>query len=418
MSEEIAAGHFKVISCLLENYDRSKKLEIYGLVASFRITEGMSQVAMSATMAILDTQNLIDDFPLQGEEFVTFTIGDFYGTEKTYEFQVYAISPVEQDYASKKLTYSLALYTKDFLKTESTEIRRSYLGPIKRTAETIFDEYFSGDKPLDIETTDGTQTIVIPALTPFESLVFLARKAYTEKSPSATFRFFETRDDFKFVTYEELIARVDTNALSEDKIYTYYDPKLNNSTPAFAMQNLIDYKVTRRFNLLNEMRQGGMISRSVVLDLSKKTIEEPIYKHYESRSDQESVDENQRPLHSSRFIQDHFSDDNVIQSYIVFKDTTKPESYYESILPRRMSSNYYLNSIGIYAKAYGSFKINVGDIIQIDLPRPGAATGNVEEHDTYSGFYIVESLNHTYELGGDWKVEMNLIKDALKGSAA
>lgn len=416
MAREIGAGHFDLKSCLIQNYDRSKTTDISNLITSFTITEGINQVMISCTLNLLDTTNLLDDFPIQGEELVTIEIEDFFGTEQSYEFQVYKISPVQQDYASKKLLYSLSMYSLDFMRTETFEVRKSYTGNIETTVSDIYAEYFTGNKDMDTEQTDGVQTLVIPALTPFESMLFLARKAYTQASPSATFRFFETRDDFKFVTYEELISRVDRNNIPEEKMYTYYDPKTMESTPEESMKNLLSYQVTKRFNLLSEARSGAMINRTLLLDLSKKTIEETEYKHYEERDGQKSVDVTQKPLHSSRFIEDFFTEDNILQSYIVFKDTTKPESYYDEILPRRVSTNYYFNAINVYAQAYGSFKFNVGDVIKIDLPRPSAETGDIEDHETQSGFYIVETIKHRYEMSGRWIVDMNLIKDSLKGT--
>ena len=418
MAREIGPGHFDIKSCTIQNYDKSKTTDISNLISSLTISEGINQVMISCVLNILDTTNLIDDFPIQGEELITVEIEDFYGTEHTYEFQVYKISGVQQDYASKKLIYSLSLYSIDFMRTEAFEVRKSYTGTIETTADDIYREYFTGNKEMFVEQTDGVQTLVIPALTPFESMLFLARKAYTQKSPSATFRFFETRDDFKLVTYEELISRVDRNNMPEEKTYTYYDPKTMESTPVESMKNLLAYQVTKRFNLLSEIRSGAMINRTLLLDLSKKTIEETEYKHYEERDEQESVDETQRPLHSSKFIEDFFTEENILQSSIVFKDTTKPESYYDEILPRRLSTNYYFNAINVYAQAYGSFKFNVGDVIKIDLPRPSAETGEVDDHETYSGFYIVESLKHKYEMSGRWIVDMNLIKDSLKGSGS
>ena len=418
MAKEIGAGHFELKSCQIQNYDRSKTNDISELITGFTITEGIGQVMVSCVISVLDTTNLLDDFPIQGEELVTIELEDFFGTEQTYEFQVYKISPVQQDYASKKLMYSLSMYSLDFMRTEAFEVRRSYTGNIETTVSDIYEEYFTNNKDMDIEQTDGVQTLVIPALTPFETMLFLARKAYTQASPSATFRFFETRDDFKFVTYEELLARVDRDNIPEEKTYTYYDPKTIESTPAISMKNLLSYQVTKRFNLLGEFRSGAMINRTLLLDLSKKTIEETEYKHYEERDNQKSVDATQRPLHSSKFIEDFFTEDNILQSSIVFKDTTKPESYYEDILPRRISTNYYYNAINVYAQAYGSFKFNVGDVIKIDLPRPSAETGDIEEHETYSGYYIVETLKHKYEMSGRWIVDMNLIKDSLKGSGS
>lgn len=413
-NESPTAGYYELRSVFMKNYDGSKDIELTRVVYNFRLVEGIDEGVIRAQISIVDSSNLIDAFPIRGEEFISITLADFYDVEKTYEFHVYSISPVKVDRSSSKQDYTLFLYSKDFVKTESTEIRRSYEDALSRTALTIYEEYFTGEKPLDLQPTDGTVPIVIPAMTPYEAMNMLAKKSYAQSTPSSIFKFFETRDDYKFITLEELISRVDRGSIPQEKIYTYEDPKLSESSPEVAMQNMISYTPFSRFNLMNEMRQGGMINGITRLDLSKKTIEEITYKHYENLDQYASTDGERRRYHSENFQRDFFGEDNILTRYIVFDDTTKPESYYDEILPKRISNNYYLSSISIGIEVYGSFKLNVGDLIEIKMPNPVVdTTGVTEEHDSISGYYLVNRMEHNLQ-EQTWTTNIILIKDALR----
>lgn len=415
MSEEsLTPGYYELRSVYMKNYDGSKEVELTRIVFNFRLIEGISEGVIRAQISIVDSGNLLDAFPIRGEEFISITLSDFYDTEKTYDFHIYSVSPVKVDQSSTKQEYTLFLYSKDFVKTEATEIRRSYEDSFSRIANNIYEEFFSGDKPFDVQDTDGSNLIVIPAMTPYETLMMLAKKSYAQNTPSSIFKFFETRDDYKFITTEELITRVDRSSLPREKIYTYEDPKLSESQPDIAMQNMISYTTMTRFHLLNEMRQGGMINGLTRLDLSRKTIEEIVYKHYENLDQYASTDGERRRYHSEGFQRDFFDEENILSRYIVFDDDTKPISYYDEILPKRISNDYYLNSININIEVYGSFKLNVCDLIKIEMPNPVVdTTGGPEEHDSISGYYLVNRMEHNLQ-EQMWTTQISLMKDALR----
>lgn len=408
MEEGLKAGFFKIKSCLLSTYDASKRLEISNMVYKFTISEGIFQTAIQASLSLYDTLNIVDGFPLRGEELISLEIEDFYGESETYLFHVISIGPVTVNSSGVGQDYVINLMSPEYVRTEATEIRKSYTGAPHMIGEEIHREYFQSTKRFNYEFTAGSGTYVIPAMTPFEAMDFLARKAYSSSNVSSYFYFFETREDFKFTTLENLI----TDGANNYETYNYVDPKQSGSLPAEAMKNIISYRNNSRFNVLEEMRAGAQISRTFTVDLALKTVNKDVYKHYEKLEETRHTEANFRQYHSDAFNRDFYSDDNVISSWIVFNDTTKPESYYADILPRRVASEYYYKTISLSVTLYGSWKLNVGDLVEINIPDPEVGTTTENPHRSLSGKYIVENLYHRMDENG-WRVEANLIRDTM-----
>ena len=204
MAESKGPGDFSFKSMLLSNYSKSKTLDLSDLVYDIGIEESVDSVTMSGHISIIDSQNIIDNFPILGEEEIYMAIEDFYGNTQELYWHVTNISPISVNSDSGTQEYSLMLRTKDFVQTERLEIKRSFRTPLYMTAQTVFDDYFNTDKPIEIEETSGDQTIVIPAKTPYETMMFLARKSFSIQNPSSTYNFFESRNGFKYVTTENL----------------------------------------------------------------------------------------------------------------------------------------------------------------------------------------------------------------------
>ena len=407
----VRAGHYLIKSCKLSNFDNSKSIDISNLIYRFELSEGIFQQVIQARLYLYDTLDLIGGFPLIGEEGIFITIQDFYGEDKSYLFHVNSIGPITTNVTSTGQDYSLELFTREYVISEANEIREAFVGSPATISKDIHAKYLQTSKPFNYEFTSTSGTYVIPAMTPFETIDFLSRKSYSQTNKSSYFYFFETRDDYKFTTMEQLIK----DGRSNIKEFNYIDPTTvgKGTDQEFIMQNLISYRVEKRFNTLAEMRTGASVSRTFLIDLSKKTYEEFEYKHYENENNLEKTDGNfAESYHTGRFNQNIFSDKNIIESWIVFKDTTKLEDYYKEILPLRNSSEYFMDSIAITAKLHGRWSMNVGDMVRLTLPRSDAGDENLPDTGM-DGDYLVESLNHTYNEDG-WEIEMKLIKNALK----
>src|SRR6056300_875078 len=126
MTDKVKAGFYNIQECLLFNYDKSKTLDISNMVYKFVISEGIFQRVLQAQLYLFDTLNIIDGFPLLGEEKIQLTIEDFYGEQKTYLFHITTVGPVSVSSNGVGQDYALFLFSTEYVKSEANEIRRSY----------------------------------------------------------------------------------------------------------------------------------------------------------------------------------------------------------------------------------------------------------------------------------------------------
>ena len=427
-NESVSIGKFEITKCTLTKWDGSDPVAFGDLVIEFHFLESIEEQAVRGHLAVLDAVGLLDDYPIIGEEFVEISYTDSYQRELTQKFHVYSVTEGDIDNQGQKQLYHLNIHSLDFIKTESVEIRKSYRGPISSSVQDIFDEYFDlGGKGLEIEETTNEATIVVPSLTPWSAINLLAKKSFSDKSESSHYIFFESRVGYHYKTYEYLFqeGRVLATIGTEDganstRSFKYYEPRLESRDRLIAnMQTIRDIRIQTRFNLIDDLRSGSMLSEVTTLDPATQTANTVIYQYDEQFDEFVHTDERSKKPHTSDFLKDYFdSEDNIRARFVLFDDTTRvPKgegTKYNEIMPRRVSSFGMMNRITITATIYGRNDLFVGDMIHIDLPQFKTATESSEVNRNLSGFWLIKNMSHVMK-ETVWNSHLILVKDSYRG---
>lgn len=414
MSDSIEPGGYILKKCSLSNHDGTKTVSIGDMINTIEIEEDISKVCIQGFITITDAVNIIDNFPIIGEEILTLEVEDFYEQVVTYQFHVYAIDTLATNNTGTLQVYVLRIYSKDFIKSESVEISLAYRGKISESVKSIYDEHFISNKVIEIEETLGEQTFVVPNLTPIETILMMASKSFSDVYKSSNFVFFERKDKYFFGTHEKLFE----DGQDTERKYFYSSVNSDIEDRAEQMNKIQAFSLNKRMNLLEEMRSGAAISRVIKLDLATKSYENLDYKHYERVKDYKHTDSITKDYHSEAFNQDFFGEDNITNDYLVFQDSTRQDQQsYQDIVSQRLSTSYYLNSIAMYIKIYGANNINVGDLIRFELQDLSSANDYTKNHATLSGLYMVSTIKSVYD-GTRWDMTIGLLKDSLKGEGA
>jgi hypothetical protein len=418
-NENVSIGKYEIVSCFLKKWDGSNEKNIANLITEFAFTESIEDQAVNGYIIVLDAVGLIDTYPVIGEEILEIKYKDTYENEKSGKYHIYRMDNNQFDFQGQKQAYILKFHSLDFIRSESLEIRKSYRGEISQSVQDIFDEYFDkGGKELDKEDTTNEATVVVPAMTPWQTINLFTKKAYSDESQSSNFVFFENRDKFHFKTYEKLFEEGRTN-VDEKKTFRYYDPRVDSSDRVRAnMQSIRDFRLLSRFDLVGELRSGSMLNETIVLDLATKTFEEIVYKHNDEFSNYEHTDTRTKDYHTSDFIENYFhEEDNLRKSFVVFDDTTlEPlgnETKYSDILPRRVATSYYMGQIVMNGKMYGRNDIVAGDVIKLELPKFRFSSEDDSTNENLSGYWLIKTINHTMK-ENVWEMDVTLIKDSYK----
>ena len=413
MSDDIEPGGYIIKKAELSNFDGSKVLQIGDLIDSIEIEENIVNVCISATISIIDSTNLIDSFPIIGEEILKLEIEDFFGKLQEYDFHIYSVDNLVTNDPGTLQVYVLKLFSKDFIKTEAFEINQSYRGKLSDSVKSIYDERFISGKTIEIEETIGEHTVVVPSLTPIETILLMASKSLSDVYKSSNYLFFERKDKYFYGTHEKLFDE----GQETEKKYFYGTVNADLESKPAQMRTIQSFSLNKRFNLLNEMRSGAAVSRVIKLDLATKTYENIDYKHYEKVDDYKHTDSVIRDYHTTRFNEEFFAKENITNEYLVYQDSTRQDQFYQDITSQRYSTSYYLNAISMYIQLFGENDLIIGDMIRLELKDLSAANDVKDSHKTLSGLYMISNIKSVYD-GDRWTMTVGLLKDSLKGEGA
>ena len=414
----------------LSHYDKTAKerqsqqpISIANFISDLSFTESINGSALMGQMKILEATGLLDNFPIIGEELFNITYIDFFENEISQEFFVYNVSDVAPGEQQNYMYYTLKFVSTHHLLDMSRKVQKSYQDKTnKEMIELIFDEYLidetrfpNSNNEIEIEDTDGVQTIVIPSLNPIAAINFLTRRSYSATNKSSNYYFYQTREKFKMKTHEQMIKDGRENA----KEYTY-DPAVHADTVSTrdkSMTNMLSFKMTNRLNTMREIASGAMISDVVEVDiLNKQFIFNP-YSYKDNVQDFTHTDKTIRFPHTEKFRQDFFEADGIPKSHMVFIDAERPNQNYAKIIAPKISNIYYHSELTVEVEIYGRNDIFAGDIIKLNI-------FNFEEIQTtefngsLSGYWLINSISHNISVDRVHKSTLILSKDLALGDSS
>lgn len=420
MNQRVVAGHFELVSANLISYSGiSQPLD--GVMTEFNIEESINMDSLRGSAKLIDKIGILQNLPIRGEETLELVIKDVLGIERSYTMSVYKVSNVNITTTNDGVTYRIHFVSKSRFKASFRRIIGSYNTNISSIAEDIYEKYYAdneNEKQLILEDTFGIFKCVIPNYTPMQAMNFLASRAYSLKSPSCSFRFFETYDNYHFISDEQLIRNGTENADDiKQLVYSEAIDKSGEKDLVGQLQNIIKLSHNDHVNSLSDLLAGAYRSHTIEVDLIRRSVTLPEKKrsrswsyldrssNYVSTSGKRSqeLNEDAEP-HSKQFIEDFYTEESQ-KRYLVIKD------YEQDYQSRQVKGNQHLPEIAMNRTAYrhalmgtaldmsinGRFDINAGDIVQLNIPNfvftPGTKEGL---NNQLSGNYLVYQVVHSF----------------------
>ena len=421
-------GFGDIIEASLSHYDKSgirskqKPINVAEFIERLTFSESINNPALMGEMKISEAQGLLDNFPIIGEELLTIRYIDFFGDEINQQFFVYSVSDAAPTTQQTILTYTLKFVSTHHLLDMSRNVQKSYQDKtIKEMIELIFDEYLvdttrfpNSNNEIEIEDTDGVQTIVIPSFSPIAAIDFLTRRSYSATNKSSNYYFYQTREKFKIKTHEQMIKDGREGAI----VYTF-DPAIqvdDIATRNDAMNNILSFKINNRLNTMREISSGAMISDVVEVDiLNKQFIFNP-YTYRDNVQDFTHTDKTIRFPHTEKFRQDFFEADGIPKSHMVFIDAERPNQKYKEIISSKISNRYYHTEFTVDVEIYGRNDISAGDIIKLNIYNFEAIIDKQPEFNkSLSGYWLIQSIKHDLDHDKSYKCFLRLSKDLALG---
>ena len=393
-----------------------KSLDIRNQILSVNIYESIFSPFITGSILVKDSLELINFFPLTGEETLNIRIATpgytDVGTYINNRFFIYKITDRE-DLAERSVVYTLHFISVEALMDLNLKISKRYDDTISNIANRVLNEFsFTSDKNrIHVEPTQNKLTYISNFWSPVQNLNYLAERAVNING-SPTFLFFENRNGLNFCSLESLY----NNNIVQTFYGNNYTRQVNPDGSSvrnieYEYKAIVSIVVPTIFDYVERLRSGALSSTLITHDLTNKRYSYSTFDFLDDYDKETRL--NKFPIISKKAP--HFSTaaiKTLNRSTALFaggNDITGAR-YFQ----RRKSLLALADSCKVNITVLGRTDYTVGQKVYIDLSKNmviDKTDTDVKDH-MFSGNYIISSIKHIIDRDMH-NIEMECIKDSL-----
>jgi hypothetical protein len=411
-----------------------QKIELEKLMIEMSYYEDIYSFVVSGHITIMDAQGFHELLPLTGNEFIEInfskTSNQINGINRN--FRVYKMGPKITTSNMNTDIYTLYFCSEEMILSEQNKLSKSYKGKkISDIIKNILTDngptgvfQLSNKRIQKIEETMGMYDFVVPKFKPFETISWLSNYARPQKSgPSggADMLFFETKDGFNFRSLQSMFS---------DSIYAEYKyeaENLNKNTQTIKdkITNVLQYEVSKPYDILNEIGSGTFANRIVTIDPLARTVTTKDFNYTDYKAKNGSLDKNEvSPELTNRLGKTQSkSPEGVLKlafgnsaqqdvAYVKQQGGVAKDINIETYVPNRTAQISLANYTTIKAVIPGDPGITAGKTIKFTLLTLKPDLNKKDEDKHYSGKYLVSAVRHILSSDGSYQTVLELSKDS------
>ena len=412
-------------------------VELSKVVTHWNLQESIDSPFISGSATIHESQDLLRTVPISGEEELEITYEDYYGDIKTTKFFIFSVEDIgpESSINDRMMKYTIRFCSVQKLHSDQKEIRKSWANTkISDMVRDIYDSFFitgnkDYDKEIEVEETDGEQTLIIPNLRADAAMQFLSRRAYSATNKTSLYRFFETREKYYFCTHEYLINKyAGFEGLDDDarnRLFFIYNTVEDNTGPGqlIAQQSINNVNYGAKADAFVDMKEGTYRRNITELDINYRTRTTRLYDYVEESVDMKAP-EKLKLTRSKEFVNQYMSASVAPETVLIsdFPQVGQNEGEGHMLKPyQHFYENYSVKPITNYHFAKNAFQIEIngrielypGMIINLDLYKFSTSVAGTRENDTErSGKFIVTDVVNSFS-GASYKQQVMITKGGL-----
>ena len=420
-----------------------KTVDFRGLVSAFNYIESVESPSIRCEFMVTDTIDLLSS--LTGNEIIEIELETpaFPGATLKIEQEIFKIGEVIKQ--ERAVTYILYTVSPTVKMNEMKRVFKSFVGNAPdQTVEKVLKDYLQvgNSKRLNIEGSRGNFNFISPSWRPFDVISYITDKIVSKKTDTAGYLFFENNTSINFVTMDALCREDNKKGAFK---YTY--EQANIGTSDFNSLKIESLTFPDRANHLEKMRTGTYSNTVIGIKAPAMTsgnlpaaaegagkkgasgsIQQPVnmnlYTVYGLAKSKQSILNVDFPY--PKVDKSYFSEKRPsrmkIRALPGMKNSSSPANptagAYNMDFDTVASSAYsfsrwqLLNAITLDIKVPGNVHLEVGKVIEIEIPASQQKSQRVEEDATYSGYYLIKGLRHSYTPEG-LTTYLNLCKDSI-----
>lgn len=382
-------------------------VNIAGVYQEINIYDSMFMPCIRGEILIQDAIGLSSKLLLDGSEYLSMEIlkGEESGpTTFKKTFRIYRQSNRENINQNSEI-YILHFASEEMIFSEQKKVNQSFNGTYTDIVNIVLKKYLSvtSAKLGLIENSKGLHTVIIPNLSPFDTMDWLSKRA-VDRDSLPNFLFFENKYGYNFVSLTELIKR-------EPIMNINFEPKNLSVSGGQEFYGAREAKIINSTNYIESIKNGVYSGKFIGIDLltRKVNINQIDFNQTYNKT---KVHLNKYPNFTTAANRDgkdaaHMFDSKV--SLYAFATTRKDASWVKendaqtgtniddthAYVFQRAPILANLLQTTIHLNIPGNFGVTSGAIINLKMPIKSGKTEVGEGLDqTLTGKYIVTATRH------------------------
>ena len=453
-NDEIAdfGGDYVLKNVILTNHI-GQKVDIKNIMTELNIYESIYKNAVTGSIVITDATNQIARMQIQGLERIAFhlkTPGVTYGkedvvdaTEETGEpFHVYKITNRKQ-VKPGLIVYTLHFASREFMRNIRTKESQAYDGKYERAVIDIMKDkdYLDSRKKLHYESTGNSNKVVIPNLSPFDAINYIAKRSVPEKTNGVGYYFYETTKGYYFRSWQNMITNQGDFARPQRQDFYYQPLRMENESKATNQTKIErEYESVEQYQFVNNFHD--VAANTVLGTYGHRVISHNLFDKSYNVNDYHFHNEYEQTPHTDT-IQDAKNKFPISNTPVDYDNVKSVSDYAESRVSLQSTSPFlHDKDVGIYGldvnqdgastgqgvsqhnqvvhgtvlklTVKGQSKLQPGDPIRFHLKDMNSdARDNADSTDPrFSGNYIITKIRHIVQLD-DYKMILECAKDSV-----
>jgi len=394
------AGELSLKRILIHDAKRLKKYNIYAAFLEMDIYEDIFSSCLSGTVTIVESNNLIFEIPLLGDELleIEYSTPSLESTDTIKK--TFSITKVDQREhgGDKKNVYVIHFISNEGLIDLNSALSRSYEGNPHDIVKRIFNAELKINDPIEVDDSDGKIKFVSPYWSPFECINYATSRCLAPNTKTITpnFLFYQTTKKFKLKSLSTLFA--------QEPYMNYFFDK--NPARSHGVNNTSVPDIDREYSSIKELY--FINSQDYIDNISNGSLSHRVYgvdllrKNFSTKTYKIDTDFRKTP-HIEKYP--IISPDAIISDYGLFqRRTTSPQLFdgvndnADDLLVKRVSLLGQLDLFKLDIIVPGRTDIEVGMIVNFELNQ-FRETDSEEKLDKkidpyYSGRYLITAIQH------------------------
>lgn len=406
MADNLSIGDALVSRLVV--YSQRGSLTLTRSFVSASIYESLFTPGVVCDITVLDTQDIIGNLRLLGDETVEFSFKSPNMKEANFTFALYELGDQVQMESQRAKTYVLRCVSEEAMYAKTNYVQKSYSGLCSDMVQDVCGSYLFTNKRVELERTRGSQNILVPNKNPFEAIRMIrGRSVSASDNRSSSYLFFETRQEetqiLKFCTLESLFAIDPVKSFKQSGAINI------NSLSNEQDNNILSFHIPQQLSSIDRIMFGG--PRRVT------TFNWTTWQ-FETR-DVQTSDRNYRDGGtgtdvSSGFINRYFNARIPPQSLIPVDISQRAQTFIPESTADFQAYIAQIMQNSLKIRVPGDTQLTAGVTIDCTLPNRSGTTSEMQEDPLMSGKFLISRVHHRIGMVQE-RPRYTCIIEALKG---